>query len=129
LPFEQNHNPYIDNDKNLDHRYFFVRKVMFVKYAQGFVVMPGGFGTIDEIFEVLTLVQTKRIDRIPIILFGASYWKGLVDWIKSSMLEQERNINPDDLNLFAVVDEPEDVVKIITEFYLDGGSVKPNIDL
>ncbi|MCC6724165.1 MAG: TIGR00730 family Rossman fold protein [Saprospiraceae bacterium] len=129
LPFEQNHNPYIDNDKNLDHRYFFVRKVMFVKYAQGFVVMPGGFGTLDEIFEVLTLVQTKRIDRVPIILVGKSFWEGLVDWIKAVMLEREHNINPNDLNLFSVVDEPEDVVKIITEFYVDDDNVRPNIDL
>ncbi len=129
LPFEQNHNPYIDNDKNLDHRYFFVRKVMFVKYAQGFVVMPGGFGTLDEIFEVLTLVQTKRIERVPIILFGSSFWEGLVEWIKSTMLEKEHNINPTDLNLFWVVDEPEEVVKIITEFYQEGDKVRPNIDL
>lgn len=129
LPFEQNHNPYIDNDKNLDHRYFFVRKVMFVKYAQGFVVMPGGFGTLDEIFEVMTLVQTKRIERVPIILFGKSYWEGLVEWIKSSMLEREHNINPGDLNLFSVVDEPEEVIKIITDFYGDGENVRPNIDL
>ena len=129
LPFEQNHNPYIDNDKNLEHRYFFVRKVMFVKYAQGFVVMPGGFGTLDEIFEVLTLVQTKRIERVPIILFGKSYWEGLVEWIKSAMLEREHNINPTDLNLFWVVDEPEEVVKIITEFYANGENVRPNIDL
>jgi len=129
LPFEQNHNPYIDNDKNLEHRYFFVRKVMFVKYAQGFVVMPGGFGTLDEIFEVLTLVQTKRIERVPIILFGSSYWEGLVAWIKAAMLEKENNINPGDLNLFWVVDEPEEVVKIITEFYKEGDKVRPNIDL
>ncbi len=129
LPFEQNHNPYIDNDKNLDHRYFFVRKVMFVKYAQGFVVMPGGFGTLDEIFEVMTLVQTKRIEPIPIILFGKSYWAGLVEWIKSSMLEREHNINAGDLNLFSVVDEPEEVIKIITDFYAGGENVRPNIDL
>lgn len=129
LPFEQNHNPYIDTDKNLDHRYFFVRKVMFVKYAQGFVVMPGGFGTLDEIFEVLTLVQTKRIERVPIILFGKSFWEGLIDWIKSSMLEREHNINATDLDLFWVIDEPEDAVKIITEFYASGENVRPNIDL
>ncbi|MBI5917123.1 MAG: TIGR00730 family Rossman fold protein [Bacteroidetes bacterium] len=129
LPFEQNHNSYVDNDKNLEHRYFFVRKVMFVKYAQGFVVMPGGFGTLDEAFEVLTLVQTKRIDRVPVILVGKSFWEGLIDWVKEAMLEREHNINPADLNLFWVVDEPEEVVKIITEFYAHGENVRPNIDL
>lgn len=129
LPFEQNHNPFIDNDKNLEHRYFFVRKVMFVKYAQAFVVMPGGFGTMDEMFEVLTLVQTQRIDKVPIILFGKKYWSGLIDWIKSAMLEQEHNINPIDLDLFALVDEPEEVVRIITKFYADSEKVRPNYEL
>ena len=129
LPFEQNHNQYIDSDKNLEHRYFFVRKVMFVKYAQAFVVMPGGFGTLDELFEVLTLVQTKRIDRVPIILVGSSFWAGLLDWVKSVMLEREQNINAADLNLFWVVDEPSDVVRIITEFYADSSNVRPNYEL
>lgn len=129
LPFEQNHNPFIDHDKNLEHRYFFVRKVMFVKYAQAFVVMPGGFGTMDEMFEVLTLVQTHRIDRVPIILFGKSYWGGLLEWIKSSMLEQEHNVNAIDLDLFSLVDDPEEVVHIITTFYAESGKVRPNYEL
>ena len=85
LPFEQSYNKFIDFDKLLKHRYFFVRKVMFVKYAQGFVVMPGGFGTMDEFFEVLTLVQTKKISRVPIILFGVDYWSGLRDWLIKTM--------------------------------------------
>lgn len=129
LPFEQSHNQYVDHDKNLEHRYFFVRKVMFVKYAQGFVVMPGGFGTMDEMFEVLTLIQTQRIERVPVILIGKDYWSGLVDWIKAVMLEKEHNINPDDLDLFWVVDEPEEVVRIVREFYAEGTNVRPNYEL
>jgi uncharacterized protein (TIGR00730 family) len=129
LPFEQNHNQFIDPDKNMEYRYFFVRKVMFVKYAQAFVVLPGGFGTMDELFEVLTLIQTLRIDRVPIILVGSSFWSGLIDWIKTSMLEKEQNINAADLDLFALVDEPEEALKIITEFYTDISNVKPNYEL
>lgn len=129
LPFEQSHNPYIDPDKNLNHRYFFVRKVMFVKYAQAFVVLPGGFGTMDELFEVLTLVQTKRISPVPVILVGKSYWSGLINWIKEVMLERERNINPDDLQLFSVVDEPQEVIQIITDFYKEQGTIHPNLEL
>jgi uncharacterized protein (TIGR00730 family) len=129
LPFEQSHNQYVDHDKNLEHRYFFVRKVMFVKYAQGFVVMPGGFGTMDEMFEVLTLIQTQRIERVPVILIGKDYWTGLVDWIKAVMLEKEHNINPDDLDLFWVVDEPEEVVRIVREYYAEGTNVRPNYEL
>jgi uncharacterized protein (TIGR00730 family) len=119
----------VDHDKNLEHRYFFVRKVMFVKYAQGFVVMPGGFGTMDEMFEVLTLIQTQRIERVPVILIGKDYWTGLVDWIKAVMLEKEHNINPDDLDLFWVVDEPEEVVRIVREYYAEGTNVRPNYEL
>ncbi|MCB0517689.1 MAG: TIGR00730 family Rossman fold protein [Lewinellaceae bacterium] len=129
LPFEQNHNQFVDHDKNLEHRYFFVRKVMFVKYAQGFVVMPGGFGTMDEMFEVLTLIQTQRIDKVPVILVGKAYWTGLMDWIKAVMLEQEHNVNPDDLDLFSIVDEPEEVVRIVREFYAEGTNVRPNYEL
>jgi uncharacterized protein (TIGR00730 family) len=129
LPFEQNHNQYVDVDKNLSHRYFFVRKVMFVKYAQGFVVMPGGFGTMDEMFEVLTLIQTQRIDRVPVIMVGRSYWSGLIDWIKKVMLEEAHNINAEDLDLFSVVDDPEEVVQIITRFYAEGNKVRPNYEL
>ncbi|MCB0480532.1 MAG: TIGR00730 family Rossman fold protein [Flavobacteriales bacterium] len=116
LPFEQHHNPYIDKDKEITFDYFFVRKLMFVKYAQGFVVMPGGFGTLDEFFESLTLIQTKKIGRFPIILVGTDYWGGLIDWIKTTMLE-EKNISPEDLDFFKIVDTSEEAVKIINEFY------------
>lgn len=129
LPFEQSHNQFIDHDKNMEHRYFFVRKVMFVKYAQAFVVLPGGFGTLDELFEVLTLIQTQRIDKVPIILVGTEFWSGLIDWIKAVMLEREHNINPNDLNLFWLVDDPKEVVKIITEFYKDNTNLRPNYEL
>lgn len=117
LPFEQHSNLYIDADKNINFDFFFVRKVMFVKYAQGFVVMPGGFGTLDELFEALTLIQTKKIGRFPIVLVGRSYWSGLIDWIKSTMLEIEHNINPEDLKLFNVVDTAEEAVRVIDDFY------------
>jgi hypothetical protein len=129
LPSEQHHNQYIDSDKNLEHRYFFVRKVLFVKYAQAFVVLPGGFGTLDELFEVLTLVQTHRIDKVPIILVGKSFWEGLLDWIKEVMMTREHNISPEDLNLFWLVDAPEDVVRIVTDFYEEGTNVRPNYEL
>jgi hypothetical protein len=129
LPFEQFRNPYVDRDKDLDHRYFFVRKVMFVKYAQAFLAMPGGFGTMDELFEVLTLIQTKRIARVPVILLGADYWRGLIDWIKASMLEGEKNVSAGDLDLFHLVDTPEEVVRIIRDFYGDGSNLRPNYEL
>src|SRR5690554_4958312 len=95
LPFEQHDNPYIDQDKVLDFDYFFVRKVMFVKYSQGFVVMPGGFGTLDELFEAITLIQTHKIDKFPIILVGTNFWSGLIDWIKTTLLEENNNISPE----------------------------------
>jgi uncharacterized protein (TIGR00730 family) len=117
LPFEQHHNPYIDPDKSLDHRYFFVRKVMFVKYAQAFVVLPGGFGTMDELFEVLTLIQTGKITKVPVILVGSEYWSGLKAWIHDVMMEQAKNCNPEDLNLLPIVDNVDDIVKIIDAFY------------
>jgi len=132
LPFEQSHNPYINPDLNLNHRYFFVRKVLFVKYAQAFVVMPGGFGTMDELFEVLTLIQTKKITPVPVILMGASYWNGLKDWIVDVMLNQEKNINPVDLDLMPITDDPEEVVQIINAFYhKDDGqhNLTPNYEL
>lgn len=130
LPFEQSHNDYIDNDKNLNHRYFFVRKVMFVKYAQGFVVLPGGFGTMDEIFEVLTLIQTKKITPVPVILVGSSFWSGLKDWITNVMLERENNINREDLNLLPILDEPDDIVEYINNFYADRDDLlSPNYTL
>lgn len=131
LPFEQSHNPYIDYDKNLKHRFFFVRKVMFVKYAQAFVVLPGGFGTMDEMFEVLTLIQTKKITRVPVVCVGTKYWSGLRDWIKDAMLMQSANINEDDLKLFDITDDPVEVVRIITEFYATErqGQLTPNYEL
>jgi hypothetical protein len=117
LPFEQNHNPYIDPEHNLEFKYFFVRKVMFVKYSQGFVILPGGFGTLDELFEALTLIQTKKIDRLPVVLMGSAYWSGLVEWIKQTMLLEENNISEKDLDLFKVVDTAEEVLHYIQEFY------------
>jgi uncharacterized protein (TIGR00730 family) len=117
LPFEQNHNPFIDQEHNLEFDYFFVRKVMFVKYAQGFVVLPGGFGTLDELFEALTLIQTKKINKRPVVLIGSEYWTGLVDWIKSAMLEKEHNISEVDLDLFGIVDTAEEAYDYIEEFY------------
>ena len=117
LPFEQHSNIYIDPDKNMDFDFFFVRKVMFVKYSQGFVVLPGGFGTLDELFEALTLIQTKKIGRFPIILVGKAYWTGLIDWIKSTVLEAENNINAPDLKLFSIVETPDEAVRVIEEFY------------
>lgn len=124
LPFEQHDNPYIDDDKSLDFDYFFVRKVMFVKYSQGFVVMPGGFGTLDELFEAITLIQTHKIGKFPIILVGSEFWSGLFDWIKNIMLK-EGNISPEDLNLIKIVDSPEEVVEIIDAFY-KGHTLSPN---
>lgn len=129
LPFEQNHNPFIDADKNFEHRYFFVRKVMFVKYAQAFVIMPGGFGTMDEMFEVLTLIQTDKIAKVPLILVGKKFWKGLIDWVRGTMLEAENNINPKDLDLFSIVDTPDEVVSIIHDFHAGGLETKPNYEL
>jgi uncharacterized protein (TIGR00730 family) len=117
LPFEQNGNIYIDPDKLINFDYFFVRKVMFVRYSQGFIVMPGGMGTLDELFEAITLIQTKKIARFPIVLVGKSYWAGLIDWIKDAMLVQEKNISPEDLDLFKIVDNTDEAVKIIDDFY------------
>ncbi|HCQ12392.1 TIGR00730 family Rossman fold protein [Flavobacterium sp.] len=117
LPFEQHYNPYIDKDKNLNFDYFFVRKVMFVKYSQGFVVMPGGFGTLDEMFEAITLIQTKKIGKFPIILVGSSYWSGLMDWVKTVMIEEHKNANIEDLNLIKIVDTEDEVVAELDRFY------------
>jgi len=117
LPFEQHDNPYIDSDKNLDFDYFFVRKVMFVKYAQGFVAMPGGFGTLDELFEAMTLIQTKKIGKFPIILVGSEFWGGLLDWIKETLIKKHGNVSPKDLKLFSIVDTAEEVIEIIDQFY------------
>lgn len=116
LPFEQHSNLYIDHDKSINFDFFFVRKVMFVKYSQGFIVMPGGFGTLDELFEAMTLIQTKKIGRFPIVLVGTAYWSGLIEWIKGTMLT-EHNINPEDLKLISLVDTPDEAVKVIDTFY------------
>lgn len=117
LPFEQSANPYIDKDKLITFDHFFVRKVMFMKYAQGFIVLPGGFGTFDELFEAITLIQTKKIGRFPIVLVGIKYWSGLIEWMKESMVEDEHTIAPQDLEIFSVVDTAEDAVNLIVKFY------------
>jgi len=116
LPHEQKGNIYIDPDKLITFDYFFVRKVMFVKYSQGFIVMPGGFGTIDELSEALTLIQTKKIGRFPIVLVGKKFWAGMIDWIKK-VLVVDGMIAKEDLNLFSLVDTPEAAVKVIDDFY------------
>lgn len=117
LPFEQGSNPYIDRDKLMNFDFFFVRKVMFVKYSQGFIILPGGFGTFDELFEAITLIQTEKILKFPIILVGKKYWSGLLDWMKQSVLIEEGNINPTDLDLMHLVDTAEEAVTEIDEFY------------
>jgi len=117
LPFEQHFNPYISHDFNLNFDYFFVRKVMFVKYSQGFVVMPGGFGTLDELFEAVTLIQTKKIAKFPIILVGSEFWGGLMGWIEETLIGKFHNAGPDDLNLIKVVDTADEVVEVIEAFY------------
>lgn len=117
LPFEQFNNIYIDPDKLINFDYFFVRKVMFVKYAQGFVVLPGGFGTLDELFEAITLIQTRKIGRFPIVLVGRAYWSGLMKWVEDVMLQEEHNISPEDLNLIEIVDNATEAVKVIDDFY------------
>ncbi|MCB0666480.1 MAG: TIGR00730 family Rossman fold protein [Saprospiraceae bacterium] len=130
LPMEQGHNEFIDSDKILTHRYFFVRKVMFVKYAQAFVVLPGGFGTLDELFEVLTLIQTKKISPVPVVLVGEKYWEGLKKWIVDTMLEKENNINARDLDLFKITDSPEEVIRYINDFYGESrAELEPNYQL
>ena len=125
LPFEQHDNPYIDSDKSIDFDYFFVRKVMFVKYSQGFVVMPGGFGTLDELFEAITLIQTHKIGKFPIILVGNKFWSGLVDWIKETLLESHNNISKEDLHLLNIVDTEDEVIEILNDFY-EKYNLEPN---
>ena len=124
LPFEQHNNPYIDSNKSLDFDYFFVRKVMFVKYSQGFVVMPGGFGTLDELFEAVTLIQTHKIETFPIILVGKEFWGGLFDWVKTTLLEAG-NISAKDLDLIHLVDSADEVIDILNSFYKEYG-LSPN---
>src|SRR5690606_32218523 len=117
LPFEQHDNPYIDSDKSLDFDYLFVRKVMFVKYSQGFVVMLGGFGTLDELFEAITLIQAHKIEEFPIILVGTEFWSGLLDWVKATLLDSFNNISAKDLDLIHLVDTPDEVITILDNFY------------
>jgi uncharacterized protein (TIGR00730 family) len=124
LPFEQFHNQYIDRDHFLEFDYFFVRKVIFVKYSQAFVIMPGGFGTLDEFFEALTLIQTKKIARRPIVLFGVDYWKGLFEWVQQTMLTQQY-ISPSDLELFKLTDDIDEAVKFIDDFF-SSHALSPN---
>jgi uncharacterized protein (TIGR00730 family) len=116
LPFEQSSNPFIDQDKLLIFDYFFVRKLMFIKYAQGFIVLPGGFGTMDELFESLTLIQTGKIGKFPIVMVGKEYWSGMMEWMTKVLLE-EKYINPDDLKLFTIVDTADEALVVIDNFY------------
>jgi uncharacterized protein (TIGR00730 family) len=124
LPFEQFHNKYIDRDKVLEFDYFFIRKVMFMKYSQGFIVLPGGFGTMDEMFEAITLIQTGKIARFPIVLVGSEYWGGLMHWVENHMLDA-KNISPEDLNLYQIVDTAEEAAEQIFTFY-NKYVLKPN---
>ncbi len=124
LPHEQSSNPFIDNDKLLNFRYFFTRKVMFFKYAQGYVIMPGGFGTIDEFFEVLTLIQTNKTKKVPIVVMGTEYWAPLMKWIKDVMVKS-KNVNKSDLDLFKMTDDPKEAADIIYQFH-KGTKIIPN---
>ncbi|MCC6721246.1 MAG: TIGR00730 family Rossman fold protein [Bacteroidia bacterium] len=125
LPFEQFPNHYIDYDKLIQFKFFFVRKVMFMKYAQGFVVLPGGFGTLDELFEALTLVQTRKVEKFPIILVGKDFWNGLIDWINNVVIEQEKNADKEDIFLVKVVDTAAEAAEEIFDFY-SKYSLSPN---
>lgn len=117
LPFEQQPNIFIDHDKLITFDHFFARKVMFMKYSQGFIILPGGFGTLDELFEAITLIQTQKIGKFPIILMGTKYWANLLEWIKNTMLEEESYISPEDLDLFQCLDSADQAVEVINEFY------------
>lgn len=123
LPFEQSSNKSVTHELNFD--YFFVRKVMFTKYSQGFIMMPGGWGTLDEFFEVATLIQTRKFTQTPMICVGSHYWKGLFDWMQESMLTQEKNINPEDLDHIRIIDDPEEIVLYLREFY-SAHKLQPN---
>ena len=125
LPHEQVPNPFIDSDKVIDFDYFFVRKVMFVRYAQAFVVMPGGFGTLDEFFEAITLIQTHKIERFPVILYGSEFWSGCIEWIKNIVCKKFKNVSEDEMFLFEVVDSKNEIIEILKKFY-DKKKFAPN---
>ena len=125
LPHEQMPNPFIDSDKVIDFDYFFVRKVMFVRYAQAFVVMPGGFGTLDEFFEAITLIQTHKIERFPVILYGTEFWSGCIEWIKNIVCKKFNNVSEDEMFLFEVVDSKNEIIEILKKFY-DKKKFAPN---
>ena len=125
LPHEQMPNPFIDLDKVIDFDYFFVRKVMFVRYAQAFVVMPGGFGTLDEFFEAITLIQTHKIERFPVILYGSEFWSGCIEWIKNIVCKKFNNVSEDEMFLFEVVDSKNEIIEILKKFY-DKKKFAPN---
>lgn len=124
LPHEQSSNPFIDPDKLLTFDYFFVRKLMFMKYSQGYIVLPGGFGTLDEFFEAVTLIQTHKLVRFPIVMVGKEYWRGLIEWIQDTLLENGA-IESKDLDIFTLVDDPAEAVKVIEDYY-NKYSLKPN---
>jgi len=117
LPFEQGGNQYVDHDKHINNRYFFVRKVMFVKYSQALIAMPGGFGTLDELFETITLIQTDKITKVPVILYGTDYWGGLKEWIEKTLLGEFGNISAKDMDLIPLVDDVDSVISIINDWY------------
>jgi uncharacterized protein (TIGR00730 family) len=125
IPEEQIANPY--QNLSLSFRYFFARKMMFMKYAQAFIIFPGGFGTMDEFFESLTLIQTMKMAHFPVILMGSSFWSGLLDWVKSEMLEAQGNISPEDLDIFSVTDDPQEAVRIVRgseeKYWIEPGGV------
>ena len=125
LPHEQMPNPFIDSDKVIDFDYFFVRKVMFVRYAQAFVVMPGGFGTLDEFFEAITLIQTHKIERFPVILYGSEFWSGCIEWIKNIVCKKFNNVSKDEMFLFEIVDSKNEIIEILKKFY-DKKKFAPN---
>jgi len=125
LPFEQMSNAYIDRDTSINFDYFFVRKVMFTKYSQGFIMMPGGWGTLDEFFEVATLIQTRKFTQTPMICIGSHYWNGLFNWMRETMLDGEGNISPGDLEMIKVFDTADEVVAYLSEFYTHN-KLQPN---
>jgi uncharacterized protein (TIGR00730 family) len=125
LPFEQTSNLFINKDTSIDFDYFFVRKVMFTKYSQGFIMMPGGWGTMDEFFEVATLIQTRKFTQTPMVCVGTAYWSGLFEWMRTVMQETEHNINPGDLELIKIFDTADEVVAYISEFYTHN-KLQPN---